>query len=216
MLGSPQAMSAENEAQIGVELTGRDIGEPRQAGSTARVTGGYDLLAGGADIWQASDQFHFAYAKVKGDFDMWARLDYFSVADEYSKAGIMARESLDAGGRHAFFVAFPDNRPRNRNNGGFEFQYRLNPYSASAAIYPSDSIAEPPQFPIAIPASWLRLRRIGARFDSLCRVMNGEWKLYSSFSLPMSAEAYLGFALTSHNAERLVAARFRNVAVLRS
>jgi hypothetical protein len=38
-----------------------DIGSPRLAGSARHVETGWDLIAGGADIWEKSDQFHFVY-----------------------------------------------------------------------------------------------------------------------------------------------------------
>lgn len=199
----------------GLSLTGLDIGAPRMAGSTSRVRGGYDIVAGGADIWGVSDQFHFAYCKTIGDFDISARLESFSIADDYSKAGIMARESLDAGSKHVFNLSFPDNRPRNRNNGGFEFQYRIDDDTASAAIYPREHTSEPPAFPMAFSATWIRLKRIGDCFVSLCRITGGEWKPYSSFALPMETEIYLGFAVTSHNVERAVTAKFRDISGLR-
>jgi hypothetical protein len=198
-----------------IELTyaGADIGAPKMKGSTAKTRDGLDMLAGGADIWGPSDQFHFAYAAQSGDFDLSARLVALSMADDYTKAGIMARESLRPDCRHAYILAFPDNRSRNRNNGGFEFQYREGVGSESKAIYPADFAALPPLFPVDFPDTWMRLTRSGDRFESFSSADGREWKLYSSFSLQMSREILLGFAVTSHNEGRQVTAKFANISM---
>jgi hypothetical protein len=50
-----------------------DIGSPKLAGSTRQVEGGWDLVAGGADIWEKSDQFHFLCKPISGDFELRLR-----------------------------------------------------------------------------------------------------------------------------------------------
>src|ERR1035438_736701 len=65
-----------------------DIGSPKLAGSTRQVEGGWDLVAGGADIWEKSDQFHFLCKPISGDFDIAIRVESFIPAHLYSKAGL--------------------------------------------------------------------------------------------------------------------------------
>ena len=48
-----------------------------------------------------------------------------SKTHQYTKAGIMARADLSDDSPHVYFQVFPDNTPRNKNNGGCEFQYRV-------------------------------------------------------------------------------------------
>ena len=44
-----------------VDLKGLDIGGPAEEGSTRAVgEDGFEIVAGGADIWASADQFHFA------------------------------------------------------------------------------------------------------------------------------------------------------------
>jgi regulation of enolase protein 1 (concanavalin A-like superfamily) len=198
----------------GIELAGTDIGSPALAGSTVAVAGGYEIVAGGRDIWGESDEFHFAQEPVIGDFDLQIRLVSLDMAHDYSKAGIMARESLDPGSRHVFFLAFPDNRPRNQNNGGLEFQYRGRPDWMSSAIYPSDCKTEPPAFAVTFPDTRLRLTRVGDRFRAFLWISKGEWKLYCAMTLRMRPTLHVGLAVTSHNPERSVRAGFRDPALL--
>jgi regulation of enolase protein 1 (concanavalin A-like superfamily) len=193
------------------EFIGTDVGMPLHEGSTKTNTGGYDIAAYGTDIWDNADEFHFAHVSYSGDFDIKVRLEMLTKADLYTKAGIMARESLDADSSHAYFLAFPDNSPRNRNNGGYEFQYREEKGSTSTAIYPSDYSSETPQFPVNFPDTWLRLKRQGNEFQAWYSAEGETWILYGAKVLPLQGTLYLGMAVTSHNIHEQVAASFRNL-----
>ena len=94
-----------------------DIGSPQLAGSAKQVEDGWDLVAGGVDIWEKSDQFHFVHKQIAGDFDIAVRVEAFTPAHLYSKAGLMIRESLNPDSAHLMFVVFSDNSPRNNNLG---------------------------------------------------------------------------------------------------
>ena len=90
-----------------------DIGSPQLAGSAKQVEDGWDLLAGGVDIWEKSDQFHFVYRQVAGDFDIAVRVEAFTPAHLYSKAGLMIRESLNADSPHLLFLGELSENTRN-------------------------------------------------------------------------------------------------------
>ena len=105
-----------------IRFLGKDIGHPAMQGLLEHVPDGLIITAGGADIWGRQDQFYFVSQQYVGNFDFKARLESLSRGDLYSKTGIMARESLQAGSKHVYLLAFPDNSPRNNNNGGFETQ----------------------------------------------------------------------------------------------
>ncbi|KGE16526.1 hypothetical protein [Paenibacillus wynnii] len=87
----------------------------------------------------------------------------------------MARESLEADGAHAYFMVFPDNSPRNKNNGGYEFQFREVSSGDSAAIYPEDYTTEPPIFPVNYPNTWVRLQRDKDEFHAWYSTDGVEW-----------------------------------------
>jgi regulation of enolase protein 1 (concanavalin A-like superfamily) len=197
-----------------IALTGSDIGSPFKQGSTRQVAEGYDISAGGKDIWEASDQFHYAHFKQAGDFDLIARLESLSMADLYTKAGLMARESLEAGSPHAYLMVFADNSPRNKNNGGYEFQYRDTTGGPSAAIYPADYSSETPNFPVRYPSVWLRLKRNGDSFESFYSEDGAIWKLYAEHTMKLNRTVYVGLAVTSHNADETVNAAFRGIALI--
>ncbi len=122
----------------------------------------------------------------------------------------MARTDLSDNSQHVYYQVFPDNSPRNKNNGGCEFQYRSVKAGEMKAIYPDPKTAGN-QFDVAFPNTGIRLKRIGDVFESYISNDNKNWKLYSTFTLKMPAELFVGLAVTSHNASGSTIARFGSV-----
>jgi hypothetical protein len=190
-----------------------DIGNPAIAGVTIAgnsVKGGFNLTAGGADVWGVKDEFGFIYFEKSGDFDFITQVESLTAPHLYTKAGIMAREDLTPGSRHIFFQLFPDNRPRNKNNGGFEFQYRQTANGEMKAIYPASSTGTP-EFPVAFPNTWIRLKRVKNDFTGYYSTDGINWKVYTTYSLDLPLKVYLGLAVTSHNIAESATAAFRNI-----
>jgi regulation of enolase protein 1 (concanavalin A-like superfamily) len=194
-------------------LNNSDIGNPTKTGTTAINNDVIEITAGGADIWGASDQFHFAYRAVEGDFQVSVQLEAFSKADLYSKAGIMVRETLEAGSKHAFMVAFPDNNLRNHNNCGIEFQYRQETDGECLAIYPENDTTVPPFYPVDFPQVWMKLTRTGDRFDASFSPDGNNWKPYCSYELKLSSALLVGLGVTSHNPGEIVTAKFNKLVI---
>src|SRR5262245_43091608 len=101
-------------------FTATEVGNPSLGGSSTPVTGGYNLSGAGLDIGGTNDQFRFYYQPVEGDFDVAVRLESVSLTEAWSKAGLMAREVLTGGSRHASTLATPG------TSGSF-FQFRATP-----------------------------------------------------------------------------------------
>jgi hypothetical protein len=189
-----------------------DIGTPSTLGSAKAISGGLEMIAVGKDIWGASDEFHFAYQKQNGDFDVVTRIESLTAPHLYSKAGLMAREDLSSDSRHVFFLVFPDNRPRHNNTSAYEFQYREMKGAESHAIYPPQN-SSPPMFPVHFPDAWLRLKRVGNQFTGFVSSDGKSWKEYSSYSIDLPASVYLGLVATSHVADAATTARFKDLKV---
>lgn len=187
-----------------------DVGSPRLAGSAERADTGWNISAGGKDVWEKSDQFHFVCKEISGDFDIAVRVKNFKPADLYSKAGLMVRETLDAGSRNVFFVVFSDNEPRNNNLGAYELQFRSVAGGDSQAIYPAVRPPAPPEFPAAYPNSWQRVQRQGDRFTAHVSTDGKNWKVYATHVLTLAGTLKVGPALTSHNTELPARAEFRD------
>ena len=73
---------------------------------------------------------------ITGDFDVAVRVESFTPAHLYSKAGLMIRESLKADSPHLMFLVFSDNSPRNNNLGAYEMQFRSVVGGDCQAVYP--------------------------------------------------------------------------------
>jgi hypothetical protein len=120
----------------------------------------------------------------------------------------MAREDLTAGCRHIYFQVFPNNSTRNKNNGGYEFQYRQQGKGEMKAIYPA-SASGTPEFPVSYPNTWVRLQRINNEFTGYYSADGKNWKVYTTYTLDLPSKLYLGLAVTSHNAKEFASASFR-------
>ena len=191
-----------------------DIGNPSIAGSSVVQDKGIRIIAGGADVWGVKDQFHFSYLEKTGDFDLVARIENLSAPHMYTKAGLMAREELTDNSRHIFFQVFPDNKPRNKNNGGFEFQYRAAKAGDMKAIYPAKSTGTP-EFPVNYPNTWIRLKRSGNEFIGYYSVDGKNWKIYATYTLDLAQKIYLGLAVTSHNVKESAIAVFKDIMLIK-
>jgi regulation of enolase protein 1 (concanavalin A-like superfamily) len=165
------------------------------------------VRAGGEDIWNTSDQFHFVHQARSGDFDVAVRIESLGPTHLYTKAGLMVREALTADSRNLFFVVFPDNAPRNHNTGGYELQYRAARGGGSVAIYPPQRGDGTAEFPVRFPDVWLRLRRRGDTFAGFASADGVAWKLYAAHTLPLPAAVAVGVAVTSHDPAATTMAR---------
>jgi len=189
-----------------------DIGNPALKGATQISDKNLQIIAGGADVWGVKDECHFAWIEKSGDFDLKARVASLTDPHLYTKAGLMAREELTDNSRHIFFQLFPNNKPRNKNNGGFEFQYRPEKGAKMLAIYPASSTGTP-EFPVNFPNTWIRLKRTGNEFTGYCSADGKTWKTYTSFTLVMDKKLYLGIAVTSHNTKETATAVFSEISL---
>jgi len=183
-------------------MTSSDIGAPA-AGATATLNGGFAVTAGGTDIFGTSDSFRFVHTQRTGDFDISTRMEHLDRADLYTKAGLMARESLAPDSRNVMALIFPTNEARNNNTGGYEFQSRDTTGGGSAAIYPPA-----PQPQVRLPNAWLRLKRAGNVFTAYHSRDGVSWTLYATKSLALPSTVYFGMAVTSHNASAQTTARY--------
>ena len=76
----------------------QDIGQGYMPGSQMYSNGTWTFNAGGSDIWDVYDMFHFAYQPLAADGTVSARVVSVAKAsydDEYEKAGVMVRQTTD-------------------------------------------------------------------------------------------------------------------------
>jgi len=78
-------------------LVSQDVGAPLLAGSMSQAGGKITIVGGGNDIWNASDNFYYAFFQVTNDFDYEAKVEDLQGPDNWTKAELMAREAADLG-----------------------------------------------------------------------------------------------------------------------
>ena len=185
------------------------LGNPAQAGSLKTVPEGWLLRAGGADIWGTQDEGAFAYERVTGDFDVRVRLHSLGLTHLYAKAGLMARVSLEAESALVYAFAFPDNRSRNHNTGGYEGHVRETAGAVCRAVYPKVyDPAVPAPFPVTYPNAWVRLTRKGDEFQLFFGRDGVVWNLFHAETVRLPSELLVGVAATSHETDTFTEAVF--------
>jgi hypothetical protein len=210
LLLSAGMLSAKPKALSLKKFKHADIGQPVVAGSTTVKENSLIMVAGGADIWGSKEEFHYSYIEQVGNFDFMASIESLTPTHLYTKAGLMAREDLTDNCRHIYFQVFPDNSARNKNNGGYEFQYRAVKGGEMKAIYPARAEGTP-EFPVSYPNTWIRLQRSGDVFTGYYSLDGKSWKLYTTYTLKLPEKLYLGLAVTSHDAAKSTTAVFKDL-----
>ncbi len=173
--------------------TNRDIGAVGAAGSASFSSGTFTLKASGADIWNAADEFHFAYRTMTGDGTVIARVSTVQNASAWTKAGVMMRESLAAGAKQAsMFVSAAK---------GLAFQRRVATNGAST--HTGGAMLGAPY--------WVRLTRSGATISAYTSPDGVSWTLVVSDTIAMASTIYVGLASTSHADGTVATVTFTNV-----
>jgi regulation of enolase protein 1 (concanavalin A-like superfamily) len=158
----------------------QDIGAVTSAGSATYDAPTFTITGQGADIWNTADAFHYAYRTLSGDGTIVARVASVQYADRWSKAGVMIRETLNAGSAHAFMLVSAGK--------GVAFQRRdaTNDVTVSTA----GSLSAPPR--------WVKLTRSGNTFSAYESADGAAWTLAGTDTIPMSVNVLIGLAVTSH------------------
>jgi hypothetical protein len=180
----------------GVEtLTVWFMGNPAYVGTfTEDPAGIYTVTGSGTDIWETSDEFYFAYRQLTGAGSIIAKVDSVSNTHPWAKAGVMIRNTLEPGSRHAMTVVTPEQ--------GVSFQRRTITSGESAETTEDDVVA--PQ--------WVKIERsIAGSFTASYSADGSTWTQIGSDIVNMSATAYIGLAVTSHDADAVCEAVFSNV-----
>ena len=180
-------------------------GNPGSTGSFVEgPVGTYTMTASGADIWDIGpgagefhDEFHFAYKTLTGAGSIIARVDSVQNTNVWAKAGVMIRESLDPGSKHAFAAVTP--------GSGVASQGRPNTGAASFNTA---------QTGITAPR-WVKLERNVSGLFTVSHSANGStWQPVTGATpqnIPMGSNVYIGLAVTSHDAALTCRAVFSNV-----
>jgi hypothetical protein len=172
-----------------------DVGGVGTAGSAAFSRGIFTVTASGAGVTGAADAFHYAYQVLQGDGTIIARVDSLTIAGSATQAGAMVRETMDPGSINALMTILP--------NGASAFQWRSSPAgSTSTTAGPT----------MALPA-WLRLVRTGSVLTGSISVDGLSWTQVGSAFISLSANVYVGLAVSAGTNTLTTTATFDQVSV---
>ena len=174
----------------------RDVGSPVRAGTAASsAPGTFSVTGAGEAIWGNADQFQYVYQPIQGDTEITARVASLQATNAGAKAGVMIRESLNTGARHASMFATGSN--------GWSFQYR-DVTNGWSFVSPGSGGTAP---------GWVRLVRAGDRLTGYQSTDGKSWSMVGSETIDMSSSVYVGLAVSSRVETVSTAATFSNVAV---
>lgn len=157
--------------------------------------GTHVIEASGADIWGTADGFRFVHQELAGDGSIIARLDELENTHAWAKAGLMMREGLGAGARHAMIVLTP--------GSGASFQRRTVAGGASTSTTVAGQRAP----------RWLRLTRAGTLVTGATSLDGVAWMDIGSDTIAMAGTIRVGMAVTSHQAGVRARAVFSQVSL---
>ena len=170
------------------EWLSEDIGDTK-AGSTDIDGDKITIEANGADIWGAADAFRFVYREVTGDFEISARIVSLERVNEWTKVGLMARQSLDPNSPHVFIHLTADH--------GVKMIHR-DAAGANTGPTPWEKNFDAPV--------WIKLVRSGNEFSSFWSDDGQDWEAAevpgtpSVTTVDMTDPILVGIGVTSHTA----------------
>ncbi len=177
-------------------------GYPASVGSFVEGPAGtYTMTASGADIWNQADEFHYAFKQLAGTGSIIARVDNIDPTNPWAKAGVMIRETLDAGSKFAGIFITPTN--------GCSFQARTD---VDTAAISDGTVWTAEQRAITAP-HWVKLERdVTGSLKGYYASDGVNWRpLIWKPGISMSSNVYIGLALTSHDVALTCQAVFSGV-----
>ena len=167
--------------------------------------GAFTIGASGHDIWDAADDFRFVYKQLSGNGSIVVKVDSLVNTNAWAKAGVMIRETLDAGSKMAYaIVSF---------SSGVAFGQRVS--QGAGAIDGAPTVTG-----IAAP-QWVKLTRTGNAFTAQYSADGKTWLDFKnpaltgtvvSNTITMATNVYIGLCVTSHDATRTTTAELSGVA----
>ena len=195
------ALSAGNIAGLAGALpagwSDADIGNPGVPGSTNYDGFTWTVAGGGGDIWNRTDQFHFASESFSGNGTIIAHVTSVQNTNGWAKAGVMFRDSSAANAMYAYVMVTPGN--------GVSFQYRSATGGSAALSATVGGLVAP---------EWVELTRSGNVFSAFYSADGVTWtQVGGNVTINMSSNALVGLAVTAHNNSAQNASTLDNVSV---
>jgi len=180
---------------LGIFSAHADVGEtPKKGSAQYDAAGGeYRITGGGANMWEATDAFHFVWKQLSGDVTLTADVHFIGAgAVEHRKAALMIRQSLEPDSAYADVALHGD--------GLTSLQFRPTTHAIT------QEIRSPVNAPVRI-----RIARRGDQFTMYVGIPGEELQSSGPATVVLKDPVYVGLAVCSHDANILETAVFSNV-----
>jgi hypothetical protein len=167
--------------------TAKDIGPVGMQREEVRSgLGVMTVRSGGMDVGGTADSFQYVSQKVRGDFELLARVRSLQMVDPDTKAGLMVRANdTEPGAANVFLAVLADPM-----KGGV-LQHRATG-GAPTTVSPPDTGVRAGQ--------WLRISRKGRTFTAYRSATRLVWTKVGSVDLDLPPEVSTGIAVTARSA----------------
>ena len=180
---------------LGIFEARQDVGANPMPGAAVydAPTGEYRVTGGGANIWAATDAFHFVWKRVTGDFGLSADVQFVGTgAVAHRKAVLMIRQDLTPDSAYADVALHGD--------GLTSLQFRP---TAGAGTQEIRSTVNAPLH--------IRIERRGNSFIAYAGKSGEPWTATAPQEVNLPGNVYVGLGVCSHDAGVLETAIFSNV-----
>ncbi|MEE8307638.1 MAG: discoidin domain-containing protein, partial [Gammaproteobacteria bacterium] len=166
--------------------------------------GTFTVNASGTDIWGTSDEFRYVWKQLSDDGEIIAQVLSVQQTDDWAKAGVMIRDTLDADSANA--IAFIT------DSGRVGWQYR--------AVAAGDTVSTRSDQGAVTAPHWVKLTRQGniitaqhssdgVTWEDMVETANPQEPSFKN--ILMNPNVYVGLALTSHVSGVNCEAKFSDV-----
>ena len=194
-LTSPRDWTIEDVAELSLWFRGY----PASVGSFVEGPAGtYTMTGSGADIWGQSDQFHYAFKTLTGIGSIVARVESLTNTHPSAKAAVMIRETLAPDSKYSLVALTPEN--------GVIAEYRTETGQNSVQTASLTGIIAP---------YWVKIERdLAGNLTAYSSTNGSTWQMLGQpIPFQMASNAYVGLAVTAHDATATCEAKFSNVTI---
>ena len=157
--------------------------------ATVGTDGTYTLHGGGGDYWGKTEVgCLFLYEEVEGDFDVVLCVEGIENNNQWSKAGLAFRSTLDANSTHASMLATP-----------VRVQMTYRPTAGADSLEDS---TDRNYDSVTYPSNWIRLKRVGNLFTAYRSLDGNYWTYVGEVTEAMAqlpAAGYLGIVYSTQD-----------------
>lgn len=175
-----------------------DVGDPPLKGNAEfeASAGEYKITGSGSDIWGKTDQFHYVWREMSGNFAVTATAKFLTDGIGHRKAVIMLRKSLDADSPFIHLAIHGDGTP--------SVQFRNTKADNTNTV----------DFPIEGPGTWkLKLVRQGTTITVWVAKDGASLKELGHTINQLGSPILVGLGVSSHTQEATNTVLFSNVSV---